>query len=268
VAETTTVNFGWTMPDPGASANTWGATLNATTQKVDAQVFANQQAAIAGQAPIGGGALWFTATPPAGWLICDGSSLLRTGTYAALFAIIGTTFGAVDSTHFNLPPLIHRFPLGAGPNPLGSTGGGAADGTFNYTIALANLPSHSHPITDVQHNHTATQPAHTHPDPGHTHSASEAAHSHGSNLMRFTGGSGQPLGIGSGGNSNVNYGNSDAAQPAITVNGALAGLQAAQPAVTVTAAFSNINTTQAVGSGAPINIVPLFCAVNFIIRYQ
>ena len=46
VAETTTANFGWTMPDPGASANTWGATLNATTQKVDAQVFANQQAGV------------------------------------------------------------------------------------------------------------------------------------------------------------------------------------------------------------------------------
>ena len=29
MAETTTANNGWTMPDPGASANTWGATLNA-----------------------------------------------------------------------------------------------------------------------------------------------------------------------------------------------------------------------------------------------
>jgi hypothetical protein len=39
MAETLTANFGWTMPDPGASANTWGATLNKTTQAIDAQVY-------------------------------------------------------------------------------------------------------------------------------------------------------------------------------------------------------------------------------------
>jgi hypothetical protein len=44
LAETLTPNFGWTKPDPGASANTWGTTLNATTDKIDAQVFVNQTA--------------------------------------------------------------------------------------------------------------------------------------------------------------------------------------------------------------------------------
>lgn len=42
------------------------------------------------------------------WLICDGSAVSRT-TYAALFGIIGTTFGAGDTvTTFNLPDFRKR----------------------------------------------------------------------------------------------------------------------------------------------------------------
>lgn len=43
------------------------------------------------------------ATPPAGFLKCNGATISRT-TYAALFAAIGTTWGGGDgSTTFNLP---------------------------------------------------------------------------------------------------------------------------------------------------------------------
>ena len=46
-----------------------------------------------------------TGTIPASYLECDGSLVSRT-TYADLFAIIGTTFGAGDgSTTFELPTL-------------------------------------------------------------------------------------------------------------------------------------------------------------------
>ena len=42
-------------------------------------------------------------TAPNGWLFCDGSAVNRT-TYAALFAIIGTTYGSGNgTTTFNLP---------------------------------------------------------------------------------------------------------------------------------------------------------------------
>lgn len=58
--------------------------------------------------------IWTTASPPTNWLICDGSSLLRAGTYAALFAVIGTTFGSADGTHFNIPDFRGRSPLGSG----------------------------------------------------------------------------------------------------------------------------------------------------------
>jgi microcystin-dependent protein len=44
------------------------------------------------------------------WLFCDGSALSRT-TYAALFAVIGTTFGAGNgSTTFNIPNYQGVFP--------------------------------------------------------------------------------------------------------------------------------------------------------------
>jgi hypothetical protein len=44
------------------------------------------------------------ATIPTGWLACNGASVLR-ASYAALFTAIGTTFGAVDATHFTLPTI-------------------------------------------------------------------------------------------------------------------------------------------------------------------
>lgn len=52
---------------------------------------------------------------PAGWLKCDGSAISRT-TYAALFNVIGTTYGAGDgSTTFNLPTQ-SVLPLGTSAN--------------------------------------------------------------------------------------------------------------------------------------------------------
>ncbi|MGN2381287.1 tail fiber protein [Pseudomonas juntendi] len=54
-------------------------------------------------APVGQVAHFARSTPPAGWLKRNGAAVSRT-TYAALFAVIGTQFGAGDgSTTFNLP---------------------------------------------------------------------------------------------------------------------------------------------------------------------
>ena len=81
---------------------------------------------------------------PTGWLLCDGSAVSRT-TYAALYAVIGTTYGAGNgSTTFNLPNLVDTFVEGSAtagtvksaglPNITGkiSTGGEHGfDGIFN-----------------------------------------------------------------------------------------------------------------------------------------
>jgi putative phage-related tail fiber protein len=58
---------------------------------------------------VGEVAYFARTTPPSGWLKANGAAVSRT-TYAALFAAIGTTFGAGDGrTTFNLPDLRGEF---------------------------------------------------------------------------------------------------------------------------------------------------------------
>ena len=55
------------------------------------------------------------ASPPTGWLACDGSAVSRTVTYSALFVAIGTTWGSGDgSSTFNVPDLEGAFLRGTG----------------------------------------------------------------------------------------------------------------------------------------------------------
>jgi len=88
--------------------------------------------------------MWATTSAPSGYLMCDGSAVSRT-TYAALYAVIGTTFGSGDgSTTFNVPNYTNRMPYGT---TIGTTGG-SADAIV------------------VSHTHTATSAV---TDPGHVH---------------------------------------------------------------------------------------------------
>jgi microcystin-dependent protein len=88
--------------------------------------------------PIGSLIMWPTASAPSGYLLCNGSAVSRV-TYAALFAVIGTTFGAGDnSTTFNLPNYTNRLPVGAGGLYGLSTTGGTKD---------ANVVSHTHTLS-------------------------------------------------------------------------------------------------------------------------
>lgn len=64
-------------------------------------------------APVGAVMMYLGPTPPPGWLLADGSSVPRL-TYPELFAAIGTTYGAADSSSFNLPDFRGVFPKGAG----------------------------------------------------------------------------------------------------------------------------------------------------------
>lgn len=81
---------------------------------------------------------------PTGWLICNGQAVSRT-TYANLFNIIGTNFGAGDgSTTFNLPDLQGRMLMGAGSGFAVGEEGGADEQTV--TLTAANIPPHRHAI--------------------------------------------------------------------------------------------------------------------------
>ena len=48
---------------------------------------------------------------PDRWLVCDGAAYSQT-TYAALYGVIGTTFGDPGGGDFNVPDLRGRAPLG------------------------------------------------------------------------------------------------------------------------------------------------------------
>jgi microcystin-dependent protein len=93
--------------------------------------------------------MWGTASAPTGYLLCDGSSISTT-TYAALFAVIGYTFGGSGAS-FTLPDYRGRMPIGvSGSYALAATGGAATT-----TLSTPNLPSHTHSITDPGHDHDA-----------------------------------------------------------------------------------------------------------------
>jgi len=94
---------------------------------------------------------------PTGFLFCDGSAVSRS-TYAALFAVIGTTYGAGDgSSTFALPDLRGR--VVAGKDDMGGSsadrltdqsGGlngdtlGDTGGSETHTLTTAQLASHTH----------------------------------------------------------------------------------------------------------------------------
>ena len=99
---------------------------------------------------------WSSASVPTGFLECAGAAVSRS-TYSALFAIVGTTYGAGDgSSTFNLPNLADNVPVGKSNNKaLASTGGAntvsvtatgnVGGSTANATLSTAQLASHSHP---------------------------------------------------------------------------------------------------------------------------
>jgi microcystin-dependent protein len=104
--------------------------------------------------------MYVGAAAPTGWLLCDGTSYLRAD-YADLFALISTTYGSADGTHFNVPDFRGRTPIGVGTG----TGGGAAGtglptggtaltavamagwkGEETHVLSVAELATHSHTV--------------------------------------------------------------------------------------------------------------------------
>lgn len=160
---------------------------------------------------------------PVGWLLCDGAAINRAA-FNILFSVIGTTWGPGDnSTTFNIPDLQDRFLVGAGlVKPLGHTGGASS-----LSITTANLPAHSHTITDPGHIHSITDPGHFHTD--------------GTNASDGTIGV-DPVGC-------------DVGVTGTSTTG-----------VTVDPASTGITGTNNTGSGNPVSILPRFAAVNWMIK--
>lgn len=97
--------------------------------------------------PIGAIMPYTSKTTPSNWLPCNGQAVSRT-TYADLFAIIGTQYGAGDgSTTFNVPDLNdYKVPIGydrfeeqSNRMNLGTTGG-----EETHKLTVEEMPTHTH----------------------------------------------------------------------------------------------------------------------------
>ena len=168
-----TTNFAVEKPTVGGYRNTWGGTLNTGLDKL------TELLALA--LPIGSVQMYTkgngtapTATTNGGtWLVCDGSALIQAN-YPDLYGVIGITYGngGNASTHFNLPDLRARVPIGYNASVIdnGSVNVRSAraistttGGTETHILADSEIPKHQHPITDNGHVHPITA------DPGHYH---------------------------------------------------------------------------------------------------
>ena len=108
---------------------------------------------------------WSSASVPTGFLECNGQAVSRS-TYSALFAIVGTTYGAGDgATTFLVPDLQDNVAVGkSGTKALASTGGAntvsstgnVGGSTANATLSTAQLASHAHNLPS-QFNNIGTQ---------------------------------------------------------------------------------------------------------------
>ena len=184
------------------------------------------------------------ATPPAGFLLCNGAAVSQT-TYVDLYNAIGVTFGNPGGGNFNLPDSRGRFLAGAD-----NMGGSAANRLTGYTVtstggaqaitlSTGQLPAHNHAITDPGHNHGVT-------DPGHAHPVAPGINANGYLFDVSSGGTG--------------YGTGPSQKNTATTTGSQ-----------VTGVSINTNTTgistQNAGGGSSVTIVPPTLAINHIIRF-
>ena len=131
----------------------------------------NGGALLEGGIPTGTVVPWTKSTIATGFLECNGAAVSRT-TYSALFAIVGTTYGAGDgSTTFNVPDLADNVPVGKSNNKaLASTGGAnttpvtasgnIAGSTANASLSTGQLASHNHNYNPSQTSGTFDPASH------------------------------------------------------------------------------------------------------------
>jgi microcystin-dependent protein len=109
------------------------------------------------------------ANIPAGYLLCNGASLVR-ASYAALFSAIGTIYGATDGDHFNLPDYRDKMVIGATQDDSGipktnvtgsltASGGNLtlthSDGSVTRGTCDVTVSNHGNHVHSGSANHTS-----------------------------------------------------------------------------------------------------------------
>jgi microcystin-dependent protein len=144
----------------------------------------------AGGVPIGASMDYYGTVVPAGWVWANGQILSRT-TYAALFAVLGTTYNAVGTGagSFNVPNRQEQFSVGRS-----GMGGAVSPGRITILPNILGLGSWIGDQHLTAHNHVLnfSDPGHAHPlsDPGHMHDVTDPGHNHPYVLPSFPAGSG------------------------------------------------------------------------------
>ncbi len=96
---------------------------------------------------------------PIGWAVADGS-VLPIQQNAALFSLLGTTYGGNGTQNFALPDLRGRVPVGYGQGPglqpyvLGQVGG-----EETHTLTINEMPAHAHAFSLFASSGKGNQPA-------------------------------------------------------------------------------------------------------------
>lgn len=102
--------------------------------------------------PIGGLLAWSTNIVPSGFLLCDGSTYLKTS-YASLYEVIGDIWaiGGEAPENFRVPNFIGRSVV----HPANVNDISNLSGNNQVTIAQANLPDYNLQVSDPGHAHSA-----------------------------------------------------------------------------------------------------------------
>lgn len=161
---TNETNTGFTRPGTGQIGVVVSGVLIATIDS------GGWEGPVKGGVPIGTLVDYAAAVAPAQWLLCFGQNVSRT-TYAALFAVLSTTYGSGDGTTFGIPDLRGRFSFGKDDMGGAASGRlttaffgsdptimGNAGGAQSRVVQAANLPAYtpSGAVTGVVVNSTRT----------------------------------------------------------------------------------------------------------------
>lgn len=95
---------------------------------------------------------------PSGWAMCNGQ-LLSISQNAALFGLLGTTYGGDGQNDFALPNLQGRFPIHVGQGSgQASYAQGQEGGAETVELQINEMPTHNHQVACLQDEATSARP--------------------------------------------------------------------------------------------------------------